>query len=238
MSVLSGENQSPTPTDQTNDYVKQVVETKGEQFADIQVLAKSKIAADEHIQKLEAENTRLKEEQSKQDYTKELLAKFEEGNAPSHGVQEPENTTPKFDEEQLKSLIQSQLSENQKAQIENSNLLKADEKLTAIFGNEAEAVVEKRGQELGFTKDMFRDIAAKSPDAFMALMGQEPVKEQSPTVPQGKINTTAASFSGANVRNNAYYQNMRRENSKQYFSPTIQKQLLEDRVALGDKFYQ
>ena len=238
MSVFSGENQSPTPTDQTTDYVKQVVEAKGEQFSDIQVLAKSKLSADEHIKNLEAENTRLKEEQAKQDYTKELLDKFSQGQAPQpNGVQEPENTTPKFDEEHLKALIQSQLSEAQTEQTKASNLRAADEKLTAAFGTEAGAIVEKRGAELGFTKEEFAELAGKSPDAFMALLGQAPVKEASPTIPQGQLNTTADSFSGHNVRNNAYYQKMRRENKKQYFSPAIQNQLVKDRVEMGDKFY-
>ena len=237
MSVFTGDNQVSDQTNENQDFVKQVVEAKGEAWADPQTLAKGKLEADKFIDELQTQIKNLESAVDKQDYTKELLAKLEEGKAPQpNGVQEPENTTPKFDEEQIKSLIQSTLTQTQQDQIKNSNLQKADEKLTEAYGTEAAAAVEKRSKELGLTKERLQEIAADSPDAFMSLMGQTPTKEASPTVPNGKLNTSADSFSGTRTRNWQFYNELRKSDPRTYRSASVQKQMLADRIALGDNF--
>ena len=40
----------------------------------------------------------------------------------------------------------------------------------------------------------------------------------------------------SNVRNWNYYQNLRRENPNQYYSPKVQQQMIQDRMQMGDKF--
>lgn len=237
MSVFTGDNQAPA-TEENQDFVQQLVASKGEQWADPQTLAKGKLEADKFIEDLKLQVQNLEAQVNKQDYAQELLAKLEEGKAPQPNVgQEPENTTPKFNEEQIESLIRSQLAESQKQQIVQSNLQKADEMLTEAFGTEAGATVEKRSKELGLTKERLREIAADSPEGFMSLMGAAPVKEQSPTVPAGRLNTTADTFSSSSERTWKYYNALRKENPREYRKPAIQKAMMEDRNRLGDKFY-
>lgn len=237
MSILLGGNQTPASQEQTQDYVKQLVDTKGAQWSDPQTVAKGKIEADGFIADLQTQIANLEGQVDKQDYTKTLLAKLEEGKVPQPtGDQGQENTTPTFDDEHIKSLIQSTLTQTQHDNVKQSNLSKADEKLVEAFGTEAAAAVEKRSKELGLTKDKLTEIAGDSPDAFMSLMGQAPKKEASPMVPGARINTTADSFQGSNTRDWKFYNDLRKTDLKTYRSAAVQRQMMEDRKAQGSNF--
>jgi len=238
MSVLSGDNQTPpAATEETTvDYVEQIAQAKGEQWRDPQVLAKGKASADAHIKTLEEQVAELNAKLTRQDYLESLITKLDEGKETPAPIATEENTTPQYDEEQIKSLIQSSLTDAQKEAVKQSNLRAADEKLHAVFGVEAEKAVEKRSAELGLTLDRVKEIAAESPDAFMSLMGQAPKKEASPTIPGAAINTSADSFSSSSERDWRYYQDLRRSNPKEYRKPEVQRQLLADKLRLGDRF--
>ena len=82
--------------------------------------------------------------------------------------------------------------------------------------------------------DRLRDIASESPSAFFTLIGQ-PEKTFSPMV-QGSVRTEGVNMQASADRNWSYYQNLRRENPNQYYSPKIQQQLIQDKMKMGDKF--
>ena len=50
------------------------------------------------------------------------------------------------------------------------------------------------------------------------------------------INTEGVNMQSSTERNWAYYQKLRRENRNLYYTPKIQRQLMEDKGRLGDKF--
>lgn len=246
MSYFSGENQNTEQQGQSNqeDFVQKVVAEKGEQWKDPQALAKGYLSAQEYISTLETQTKEMRDEINKQDYAKELLTKFEnQGSQPTmagtqenKGGGEQENTTPAFSEEQLKSLVSGAISEHQANSVKQANIQTVDAKLTEMYGTEAAKTVDKKAGELGLSKDQLTKIAEDSPDAFFRLMGEAPRKEANP-VSQGSINSTAETFNHQNgERDWNFYQELRRTDRRKYFSPAMQKQMMNDKIRLGDKF--
>lgn len=109
-----------------------------------------------------------------------------------------------------------------------------DQELEKSFGTEAKATIQKKAEELGMSLQRMQEIAAESPTAFFSLIG-EPKKSFNPMV-QGSVRTEGVNMQASTDRDWSYYQNLRRENKNLYYTPKIQRQLMEDKVRLGDKF--
>ena len=243
MTYFSDDPTTGTSTDdQANssnqeDFVAQVVAEKGEQWKDPQALAKGYVHAQKRIKELEA----LEAQSAKQDFAKELLEQLRAQApapvpapvvAPNTGSEE-ENTTPSA--EDIQSLIETKLTERESQRTLQENLAKADRLLVESFGTEATSVVEAKAKELGLTKDRLTSIAGESPSAFIALMGKSPSKETNDVSSSSKNTLNLAPQS--TERNKAYYTQLRKDNSKLYYHPNTQKQMLADAERLGANFY-
>lgn len=238
--------QSTETTQPQESYVAKLVEAKGENWKDPEVLAKGKLESDNYIKELEGQLAQMREDLSKQDYTKELLDRLQDkaaepttaktampNNNDTGGTME-ENTISGPSEDDLKSLVEKTLTEREQQNTVKQNLALVDQELEKSFGTEAKATVMKKAQELGISLERMQEIAAESPTAFFSLIG-EPKKTFNPMV-QGSVRTEGVNMQASTDRNWEYYQKLRRENRNLYYSPKIQRQLMEDKVRLGDKF--
>lgn len=227
-------------------YVKKLVEARGENWQNPEVIAKGKIEADNHIKELERQLEELRGDLSKNEYAKTLLETLQgKAEAPtssntadaqqqrSEGSAADQNTTGEAGD--LESLVEETIRKREQQQTAQQNLSQVQETLSQAYGTEANKVVQERAKELGMSLDRLQEIATESPSAFMRLIGDAPAVENNPA-PKSSVNTTAA-FNQSNERNWSYYQNLRRTNSKQYYSPKVQNQLVQDRQRLGDRFY-
>jgi len=249
-----GNHTDQTQTNQTQesqnqeDFLQKVIQEKGEQWQDPQTLAKGYVSAQEYIKQLEQQTQEMREDLGKKDYAEKLLKELQGTQAPNSGVSTEastkntgdttqENTTPTVSEPDLKSLIEETLTQREAANTARQNLEATDAKLTELYGTESAAVVEKRVKELGMSKERVQEIAAESPTAFFKLIGEDVPRESNP-IRQGTVNTEAGFNSqSTGKRNWQYYQNLRRENSKLYYSPKTQNQMLKDRTEQGERFY-
>ncbi len=249
----AGTEQQPEETQQQDNaletqesYVQKLVEARGEKWQDPEVIAKGKFEADNHIQELERQLEELRGDLSKNEYAKQLLETLQgKAEAPTssksadaqqekdQGSAAEQDTTGEAGD--LESLVEETLRKREQKQTAQQNLSQVNDTLTEAYGTEASKVVKERAQELGMSLDRLQEIAAESPSAFLRLVGESPAVEKNPTT-SSSVNTTAA-FNRSGERNWNYYQDLRRSNPKQYYSPKIQNQLAQDRVNLGDRFY-
>jgi len=219
--------------DTTEDWVAKVVSEKGnEKWKDPQTLAKGYAHAQARIKELEA----LEEKMKEQDYSKTLLEQLAARQAtkevtPTAVAEEPKsdteisgNTSPS--PEDFESLLEKTLNAREARS-------KVETTLRAKFGDGANAIVHQRSKELGLSIERMQELASESPDAFLRLVG-EPDAKQTNTLPKGIVNT-AGFNSTTGEKNQTYYTNLRRTNRKLYDS--LQPQMFNDRVRLGDKFY-
>lgn len=237
--------QTQEETSPQGSFLSQLVEAKGENWKDPEVLAKGKIEADGYIQTLEGQLTQMREDLKKKEYQDEVLEQLQkkatESTAVNNGVPnnnnsntEGENTTRNLSEEDLKSLVEQTLNQREADAVTKTNLQRVDEELDKTFGTNAEEVVKKKAEELGMSMDRLSEIASESPNAFFTLIG-EPKPTFNPMV-NGSVRTEGVNMQVSTDRNWQYYQKLRRENPNQYYEPKMQQQLLQDRMRLGDNF--
>lgn len=234
-------------TSNQEDFVAKVVAEKGEHWSNPSTLAKGYLHAQARIAELE----KLEAEQSKRDYAKELLEQLQLQNQTpkSQGNVPVENTSANTSEaqkeagqttstpENLQSLIEKTLSEREQKNTAKQNITLVEQKLNELFGTEASKVVKNKASELGMSLAKLEALASEAPSAFMALVGGPNPKETN-SLPKGSVNTNALATTNTSLsdRNWNYYNKMRKESPKVYRSEQIQKQMMDDRVRLGDKF--
>ena len=227
-------------------YLKKLVEAKGENWGDPEVLAKGKLEADGYIKNLEEQLTQMREDLKKQDYKDQVIEHLQtqaagttdakpEGPNNNNGSADDQNTTASMSEEDLKSLVEKTLTQREKDSLVSQNLSFVEQELEKAFGTEAVDVVKKKAAELGMSMDRLKDIAAESPNAFLTLVGEKPKNAFNPMV-QGSVRTEGVNMQTTADRNWAYYQNLRRTDSHTYYTPKVQQQLMEDKMRLGESF--
>ena len=239
--VTEQTQQETTPQES---YVQKLVEAKGENWKDPEVLAKGKLEADGYIKTLEEQLAQMREDMKKQDYQAQILEQLQnkatepttvDPATPNNiGSTDAQNTTASLSENDLESLVEKTLMKREKDSVIKQNLAQVDQELVNSFGTEASAKVQEKAQELGMSMERLRDIAAESPTAFFALIGR-PQQTFSPMV-QGSVRTEGVNMQASATRDWNYYQKLRRENPNQYYSPKVQQQLIQDKMKMGDKF--
>ena len=231
-------------TQSQESFVQKLVEAKGENWKDPEVLAKGKLEADGYIKTLEEQLSQMREDMNKQDYQAQILEQLQNKATESatvgtaapnnNGSTETQDTTASLSENDLESLVEKTLVKREQDSVIKQNLTQVDQELVNSFGTEAAAKVQEKAKELGMSMERLRDIAAESPSAFFTLIGQ-PQQTFSPMV-QGSVRTEGVNMQASNTRDWSFYQKLRRENPNQYYSPKVQQQLIQDRMKMGDKF--
>ena len=239
---MSDETQVTQDNDQVTlpkSFVEQLVTLKGNgKFADPEVTAKSKIESDNHIANLEKQLEELRSDLDNRLSAEDVLKQVEEKSTQLSSLMEKASQVPtdtKVDPTELENLIQNSLSKREAQSARERNLTQAQEKATELFGEALDSTVTTKAQELGLSVEDMLETAAKSPVAFLTMLGTP--SGPSPSVPRNQVNTASESFSGANTRDYNYYSAMRKENPKAYYTPKVQMQMQRDSIALGDKFF-
>ena len=239
----NNENQEQaTPVQES--FLDKLVQAKGENWRDPETLAKGKLEADGYIKNLEDQLASMREDMKKQDYQSEILTQLQNKATETSAVNpevpndntsvNTQNTTGAVNEEDLKSLVEKTLNQRELQAKVQTNLELVDKELEGSFGTEAKAQIEKKATELGMSIDRLRDIAAESPNAFFALIGENK-RPVSPMV-AGSVRTEGVNMQSSTERDFNYYQKLRRENRNLYYSAKTQQQMFEDKARLGDKF--
>lgn len=235
-------------TQPQDSFLQKLVETRGENWKDPEVLAKGKLEADAYIKNLEDQLAQMREDLNKQDYASQLLQQLEgkKATAPTNdktlasnnnnngGTNTGDNTSLAVSEDSLKSLVEKTLTEREQQATANQNLATVDATLQETYGTEAASVVKKKSEELGIGLERMQQLASESPSAFFALIGEQ--QKTFKPITQGSVRTEGLSNQSSSARDWSYYQKLRRENRNLYYSPKIQQQLMEDKIRMGDKF--
>lgn len=243
----AGENTNGnTGGDNQTSYLDRVVAAKGENWRDVETLAKGKWESDAYIEQLEREMESLRGEAQKATTVESLLEALKGGatgatnvtpqNTNGGGTQNEQTNQP-VTGEALKSLIEQTITERERNATSAQNIQSATETMVRKFGTEANSVVQKKAGELGMTTEALQSLAAQSPNAFLALMGEAPTKETGSGFVGSETRTENNNFNNnSGERNWEYYREFRRKNPTQFYTPAIQRQMFEDRMRLGDKF--
>lgn len=221
----------------TTSHLEKLVQSRGEQWSDPEVIAKGKLEADEHIKRLEAQLEQQAADLQSRAKMEDLVKALEEKAAAGSTAKPLETNAPEATPEtpsvaDIESLVEKSLQTRQEEATKVANVNAVDAQLTEKYGDKAGEVLKAKASELGVSLEDIKGIAERSPAAVMAMFGET----RAPlTAPRSDVNTSNME-SSSTQRNWAYYQELRKTNPKQYYTGKVQNQLMEDREALGDKF--
>jgi hypothetical protein len=203
-------------------------------FKSVDDLAKGKIEADQFIDQLKSELSGLREELDKRMTSEEVLTKIRE-EANSANATQGDQTNPSLSEEQVAELVKKSLESTRTEEQRQSNLKQVDNKLVEIYGDKASAELERKANELGVGVDFLASVAMQSPAAFFNTVGINANQQTSAGVTTGSLNTESigqvTGGNGPKAGSKAYYDQMRKENPRTYWSSKVQNQIFESQKA-------
>lgn len=234
-----------TNTDETQPPAWEDLVGEGKKYSDQNAAAKALFEKDNFIKKLQQENEEARNELKARMNLEELADKVTRGYRPEQRPTNPQTPdtekAPEKTEEtntvdvaaEFEKLYEERVTKENRAR----NVAKSRESMKSLYGADYETAIVKASEELGVSKEYLLDMAATSPDGFTRVV-QSAVKpdDNRPTTPPSSTFTPTG---GSDVRkNNAYFQKMRKEDPKRYFSKQVQVEMHKEAVRQGDGFYQ
>lgn len=220
---------------------------EGKRYKDVDALVKAVVEKDLFIDKIKGENAELRGLVKGEAALEAFLTKIKptgtpaevtnSGTPPSQSEanqmnQETNNQKPSLSLDEVQKLLDEREQKNR----ENANLAYAAEQARLAFGANAPAVLRAKAAELGMTEDELTAVARTKPQAFLKLVEAKP-QAASGAMPRTQVNT-ASQVNTSNVRNNTFYEKLRKEiGNDAFFKPKIQNEMFRDAKELGDAFY-
>lgn len=210
-------------------------------------VAKAIVHKDRHIGNLESEMQKLREELNKRVSVEEALTKLQErresaSNQGEHDSDESDqgdsSNNRGLTQEDLDKLIESKFSNLTESQKKAANLQQVLSKASETWGSEAQARINQKARELGMTVEDLKNQAESNPAVFYRLVGLDS-KDHKVQGASVTPSTDASRFQRTeNVKNNAYYTRLLKEDPKAYFDPRTQNEMHNAALKLGEDFYK
>lgn len=232
--------------EQISSYYEHLV-GEGKKFKDNEALAKAKIEADKTVKEREKELAEIRKELNTRISIEEFMTKnFQRtpnSQEPSTDGDEPrepslpnEGNKPIDVEKVVDEVFTRKQLQAQKAQ----NAAKAKQLMKEVWGSNASERLNSVSEELGLGKEFLQDLAERSPEAFAQVVGLKDVQKTvvNQTPPTSNVNSFAMARANPNVRNEQYWDEVKKRDPKFYFSIDGYNQRHKDALALGADYFK
>lgn len=247
-----GTDQEPV-VDQNTDYLKELTKpgakfdrakytTELEMYKDI---AKGKWHSDQTIDinkrrmdQMRADYEKEREQNLTRAQLEDVLTKY--GRTPLASSETPPanediNVKPTIDPEQIKGLITSEYQSLRERERQEQNEQSVKVKLTERYGPNYQNALSQQAAELGLSGQEVEHLARTNPKMFARTFGlDQPQRREAFETPMR--NTMSFQPTSGQDRTWSYYQKLKADEPKKYYSPKIQNQMLADYDRLGSKF--
>lgn len=229
-----------TPEVNPNDVTVDTFVGEGRKYSDAHGLAKAYAHADSRISELQREI-------AIRDQKVELLeAQMSnkppiKNDPPVDGHDNPPDQ-PKVKDDlkdvDLSKLIRDELNTAEAEKTFAKNVDAVANKLATHFGSpeKANEFVRNKASELNVSVQWLMDVAGKSPNAFLSSIGFNSDGNGVRT-PGYNSERNIQSDGNSGKKGWKYFEDLRKSNKNLYHSPSVQKELMEARKALGNDFY-
>lgn len=226
MDVFNSDTSPVTSTNPLEDLVGE-----GKKFKDVEALAKGKLEADAYIERLKAEAAEARQAAQEAANAKEQfealkreIAALKEQNTTAA----TEKTPPTVTETDIEALVSQAVTKIELTRTANQNISSANSKMVEKYGSveKAKEVLNKRATELNLTVDALKSIAERSPTAFLQLVDVETPNTVTETVvPSTSTVRPPNPVKAAQVGTKEYFDKLRSENPKKYWTQEVQSQI-------------
>lgn len=228
--------------DENKDYLEELIGPGGkfdvakynnDRDVAIKAVAKGKVLGDRTIDQRNKEFDELREVWLQERAQSMAQAKFEELRLAMENQNDDTtitpvvNVEPTLDPNKLKGLVSQQLQEIEAERRKSENLTKVENRLKERFGDNAKSALKDKMNTLGLSYEDLKLFAQRSPEAVITALGlnQQPEPYQSP--PRSSIRSDNF-LPQTDIRDAVYYEKMRKEDPKTYFSEKTSVQRLKD----------
>lgn len=213
---------------------------KGE--LDQKALARGKYEADKHIETIESELAELRSEVktrlSLEQFMDKLNTRESQGttNQATNPGQRDENGTQALSKEDVTRLFAEMMSNEKSVSTQERNVNYARVELEKQFGSNYVAELKNVAKTYNKTEDQIRAMAANDPQVLIGLVATvaKPVQRQPDISPPRS--SVFQRPSGNMERNRAYYENLKKQDPKSYFSKDVTIQRHRDAIRLGEAY--
>ena len=228
------DNQDNVVTNENKEYLPDLV-GEGRRYKTPEDLAKSVAFKEDHIRKIEAENAKLREDLLAGKKLEDLLDKAVNRQVNTDTTRDPPpppvNTTAPDITSEVRKVVE-EISANQRA---SDNIAKVQDALRRQYGNDWQKVLRDKMADLGFDDVATTQMARTNPAGLVKIVAPAAVRNDV-NPPRRDVNFDGRDTTST-VRNEAYYDALRKSNPKGFDTPAIQMQRRRDAVALGDAFF-
>lgn len=234
---------SDDQSEQDVDYLAWAKEKYGE---DPTAWAKAKYHADKHVSSLEKENQGMREDLNKRITMEEMMASIKASqaspNASHEDVQrEAPATKPGVEMDEIEKLLDARLSKEKQKELAQRNVAFVDQELRKAWGPSYQDRLKKEVRSLGMDESFAANITETNPQLFLkAVVGSSsPNRAPDVTPPKSSIGTSLSQLSNSNIRDNRYYEKIRKSDPGLYWDRATQSQMKRDANDLGiEVFYK
>lgn len=227
--------------DPDKDYFSELV-GEGKKYRDEKALAKSRVVADRHISQIERENAELRQELQKRLSLEEFYEKVKTHTPPSpSNPPEPTDDDRERNEislEQIGSLVDQRMQQQTVAERQKQNLTYVMTEAQNRLGTGFQKILRDRAAELGESESDLTQMAMHKPKVFLKLMLPDEKDTHIPTAPRSEVNAAGTNTLDGKVRNQSWYNQLKKTDPTKYTSTKVQAQMHKDALALGEKFFQ
>lgn len=246
----TGDTSSPISKEDLEKINLETLVGEGKKYGDADQLAKSYAHADATI--LQQKQT-LADLESQMKVYKDLAEKGikpDTKNIDANADPDPkDNTNPAGDDskkdtpsvDDISEQIRQELDAHQEKRKFTSNVDTVSERLAKDKGGVASATqfVQEKAKELNVSTEWLMDVAGRSPDAFYRAVGLVGSQQSQSTPSSGGSDFTIQVDKGGDGNKKAYkyYNELRKTDSKAYYSRQIQSEMMAAASEMGADFY-
>jgi len=228
--------------DENVDYVTELV-GEGKKFKDISGLARGKAEADLTIEvlkkKLDDLNKELTTRASLETFLDQMKAEKGAKDEPAQGTPQGGQREVVLDDSTLEAKLAALLEARESSKKAESNIERVTRVLQEQFGGNASQVIQHKAKEVGMAPKQLEALAKDAPEAFFRLVGvTETRSPQTPAVPASGLNTFGSDMKNVGIKNQSYYESLKRTNPKAYFDPKTTVEMIQQRTRLGQDYYK
>jgi hypothetical protein len=243
------ESREGATTDAVSNY-RELYVGEGKKYANEEEAFKGLHHAQEYIKRLEEEQRGLRSELdtrlSVEQFVDKLAAQTRNDVTSNSTVQGSNESNQDMSGKgvsitEIETLINKKLTEIQTKQIQEHNVNFVASELKKAWGNSYGSKLKAKAAELEMSEYKIIELASSNPKALLKLVtaGEQKHGEDLRNVlaPTTSVNSSAQNSNSNGIKGKKYYDKVRKEDPRRYWSPSFQKEVHEAAQKLGDAFY-
>lgn len=207
-------------------------------------IAKSKWDSDNYIKTIEAQKDEMREEllRSKEEYNKrakleELIDQLSQRQEQNHNTPEVKDVKlPEFDAKRIEDLVSNKLQAMTKAQKEDENFNFVQQRLTERYGSNYQNVLKEHMTSLDLDASTVNEMARNKPNTLLKILRTTEAPKSDPFSAPPRNNVQSFRPGAPKEETWTYFQEMKKNDPKAYFSKSNQLRMHDAAVKLGDAF--